>query len=784
MTEFTVVGKNVIKIDALEKVTGRTRYASEEGIGMPGMLYGKILSSPFAHARILNIDTSKACSLKGVRTVLTGKDSPRHRDGVLIDDRHVLCHETVRFVGDTVAVVAADSMEAAEEAVDLIKVEYEELPAIFDAEEAMKPDCDVVLHPELANYNRPAYGYLGNDLPGPNVHTHHKIRRGDVDRGFREADLIIENRFQNDRITHCQFEPYNSVCYPEPDGSLTLWTSARNAITLQNMCREFNLPRSQLRVRTSYTGGMYGLKARTVRFTILLAMRTGKPVKMVYTRKESFIDGLNRLPKIIYVKDGVKKDGILLAREIKVIVNTGAYTDYAPLTIRNGAFHASQYRLPHYKWDAYGVYTNEPPCGPLRGFGNAEALWATEQQMDIAAHKLGIDPLEFRLRNTIDEGEIDVRGQKVHCIGAKECLSRAAQWIDWGKPSVQPKDKHVKVGKGMALGNKYSLGDTASSAMVKTNLDGTIEVFHGGDDCGQGLNTVVAQIAAEEFRVPMEKIKVIFGDSARVPYDYGTASSRSTLYIGNAVLLACKDAKKKLFELAAKKLNTAPDRIDIRDNKLFIISDPQKMIDISELALGKSPEATGLVKWATCLEEGAGIIGTASFWGHADQEDPETGQGKQLSMSVAYGGQAVEVEVDTETGIVKVLRVCSAFDNGKSINPKMCEAQIEGGVALGIGSALYEGYLFNDRGELLNPNFHDYKMCSMINVPSGDNNKLGMVEYPHRSGPYGAKGVGEAAMTPTAPAIANAIYNAIGVRIHHMPMTPERVLQAIKKSKK
>jgi CO/xanthine dehydrogenase Mo-binding subunit len=783
MAELKCVGKSVVKIDALDKVTGKVKYSSEEGLGVPGVLYGKVLFSPHAHARILNIDTSKASRVKGVRAILTGKDAPEHRIGILIDDRHILCRERVRFIGDSVAAVAADSPEAAEEAAELIKVEYEVLPAIFDVEEAMKPDCPVILHPDLPSYNRPAYNYLGFDLPGPNVHTHHKIRRGDVEKGFEQADVIVENRFQNDRIIHCQMEPFNSVCYPESDGSLTLWTSARLAITLQKMSREFDLTRSQLRVRTSYLGGMYGIEGRAERFTILLAQKTNRPVKMVYSREECFVDGFNRLPKIIYIKDGVKRDGTIVAREIKVIVNTGAYTDYAPLTIRNGAFHATQYRIPHYKWDAYGVYTNEPSCGPLRGFGNAEALWATEQQMDIAAEKLGIDPREYRLRNTVDEGEIDVRGQTVHCIGAKECLKKATEWIEWDKPSVQPAEKHIKVGKGIAMGNKYSLGDTASSAVVKVNLDGSIEVAHGGDDCGQGLNTVMAQIAAEEFHVPMDKVKVVFGDSVRVPYDYGTASSRSTLYIGNAVLLACRDAKRKTCELAAKKLNKAPENIDIRNGQLFVISDPKKTLDLAELALGKSPEATGLVRWATCLEEGAGILGSASFWGKSDPEDPETGQGKRLSMSVAYGAQAVEVAVDTETGLVKILRLCSIFDNGKSMNPKMCEAQIEGGAALGIGSALYEGFIFDNKGKLLNPNMHDYKICSAVNVPSGDEMKSGMVEYPHREGPYGAKGVGEAAMTPTAPAIANAIYNATGARVFRMPMTPERILQALRQTR-
>jgi CO/xanthine dehydrogenase Mo-binding subunit len=786
MAELSVVGKSVIKIESVGKVTGKTKYASEEGIGLPGMLYGKVLFSPYAHAKILSIDTSKASQMKGVRAVLTGKDSPKHRSGVMIHDRHVLCHETVRFVGDAVVVVAADTVEAAEEALQLIKVEYKELPAVLDAEEAMKPDCPVIVHPDLANYNRPIYRYMGTDLPGPNVHTHHKIRKGNVEKGFQEADLIVENRFQNDRITHCQLEPYNSVCYPESDGSFTLWTSARLYETLHPLLHAFNLPASKLRVRASYLGGMFGMLGRPERFTLLIAMKTGKPVKMVYTREENFIDGFNRLPKVVYIKDGVKKDGIIVAREIKVIINTGAYTNHGPLTIRNGAFHASQYRLPNYKWDAYGVYTNEHCVGPLRGFGSAEVLWATESQMDIIAKKLGMDAFEFRMRNTPDEGETDVRGQKIHSIGAKECLKKVTEWIDWGKPSIQPSEKHIKIGKGIAVGNKYTLVDTASSAWVKVYIDGTglIEVFHGGDDCGQGLNTLVAQVAAEEFRCPVEKIRIVWGDSHRVPYDFGTASSRSTIYIGNAVLLACRDAKKQIFELAAKKLSTTPENMDIRDGKIFVVSEPQKTLDITELALGKQPEAIGSVKLATCLEDSAGIIGSATFWGHPSPEDPETGQGERLTISYAYGAQAAEVAVDIETGLVKVLRIYTAFDNGKTINPQMCVAQMEGGAIMGLGSGLYEGFIIDNKGVLQNPNFHDYKICSMGDVPSGNNMKIELVEIPHREGPYGAKGVSEAAMCPTAPAIGNAIYNATGVRLRHIPMTPERVLKAIQESQK
>ena len=780
MAEFKYVGKSVPKVDALAKVLGKTKYVSEEGIGIPGLLYGKVLFSPHAHARILKIDTSKAKALRGVRAVLTGKDAPDNRVGLLIDDRHVLCREVVRFVGDPVACVAADSAEIAEEAVALIEVEYEVLPALLDPEAALAADCPVVIHPDLPSYRRPMYTYMGDDLPGPNVHTHHKIRKGDVDRAFAEADFIVENRFECDRITHCQLEPYNSVCYPETDGTLTVWTSARLRETHDPLLQTFGLSASQLRTRTSYQGGMFGMLGRPERFTILLAQKTGRPVKMVYTREECFIEGLNRLAEIVYVKDGLKKDGTIIAREVKGIVNTGAYTHHGPLVLRNGAFHASQYRLPNYRWDAYGVYTNTPACGPLRGFGSAEVLWATEQQMDLDAQAVGMDPIEFRLLNTPDEGERDVRGTLVTCIGAKQCLKIVGDWIDWGKPSVQPEESHIKVGKGIALGNKYSMADTASAVILEMKSDGVLEVIHGGDDCGQGLNTVLTQIAAEEFSVPMEKVRVICGDSWRTPYDWGTCSSRSTLYIGKALLKACEDVKDQMRQIAGKKLGVDPGDIEVGRGGFWLRAEPERLYPLSYLTLANHPEARGTLKTATCLEESASFRGTGVFWGHPGLEDPDTGQGERLAISYSYGAQAAEVAVDTETGHVTVLRLHSAFDTGKTIHPAMCEAQQEGGAVQGIGSALFEGFQFDEAGRLTNPNLHDYKVCSAGDVPIGDDLRVALVEEPHPEGPYGAKGAAESAMCPTASAIANAIFAAAGVRLTHLPMTPERVRQAIK----
>jgi CO/xanthine dehydrogenase Mo-binding subunit len=533
-------------------------------------------------------------------------------------------------------------------------------------------------------------------------------------------------------------------------------------------------------MRAVYVGGMFGVVGRPERFSVLLALKTGRPVKIVYSREDCFIDGLNRLPKLVYIKDGVKRDGTLVAREMKIIVNTGAYTDHAPIIIRNGAFHASQYRMPHFKWDAYGVYTNEPGVAPLRGFGSAEVLWATEQQMDIAAEKLGMDPLEYRLKNTPDEGEINVRGEIVHSTGAKECLRKAAEWIKWDEPSEQPANSKIRRGKGIALGNKYTMSDTASTALVKVYLDGTIEVYHGTDECGQGCNTVFTQIAAEEFDVPLEKVRIVWGDTTRVPYDFGSASSRSTMYVGNAIRLACNDAKRQMFEIAAPILETQPENLDTREGRIFLKSSPDISITFADLSLSELPEATGVIKTASCLAEGGQIIGKATFWGRPGEEDHETGRGQRLAISYCYGAQAVEAAVDVETGTVKILRFCSAFDTGVPVNPKMVEGQMEGGAGMGIGSALYEGFLFNDKGQTLNPNFNDYRLPSAVEVPSGENMASIIVEAPHREGPFGAKGMGEAAMNPTAPAVANAIYNAIGVRLHRIPMTPERVLHAIK----
>ncbi len=779
MAELSVVGKSVLRTDALAKATGRAKYPIDVGVGLPGRLCGKVLYSPYPHARILSINTSKAERLPGVKAVMTGRDLPKSMWGRDVQDQRVLALDRVRFVGDAVAAVAAKTIETAEEAIDLIEVEYEELPAVFDAEEAMKTDCPVIIHPDLAHYNRQIYPELGRDLPAPNVHTHHRIRRGNVDDGFQKSDLIVENRYSTTRIAHSTLDLSSTTAYLENDGTLTVWPSVHCQYSIAvEIGRYFGIPLSKMRVRTEYLGGAFGSTPRAYMFAALLALKTGEPVKVVFSREECFVRDCHRLPVIIYVKDGVKSNGTLLAREMKLICNGGAYVDLTSVIIRNSSFGVSQYRIPNFKWDAYGVYTNAPICGGFRGFGNSQVFWALEQQTDIIAEKLGLDSVDLRKKNLIKEGEENIRGEITHSIGAEECLDRAAEWIKWGKPCAAPAlGSFIKKGKGIALANKYTMVDTVSAAIVKIHRDGTIEFRHGSEEVGQGANTALSQIVAEEFNVPMEKVKVVWGDTTVVPYDFGSVSSRTTFMTGNAIRLACQDAKKQLFKLAAPVLGADPEDLVTGDGRVFSRKSPEKSITIGSLFV---PQGKGAQKAALCLDKEGELLGKGTFLiANATDEDRETGRGTRLTATYGYAAQATEVAVDTETGVVKVLRWGNVFDMGQPINPKMCEGQMEGGTGMGIGSALYEG-LIMDNGKLINPNFTDYRFPSTMEIPCGDNVKSMTAKAPHRDGPFGAKGAGEAAMTPSAPAIANAIYNAVGVRIKDLPITAEKVLKALK----
>jgi carbon-monoxide dehydrogenase large subunit len=742
------------------------------------MLYGKVLRSPHPHARIVRIDTSEAERAPGVKAVISGndmpitsgKDVPTERIGY-VRDRWLLAREKVRFAGEAVAAVAADTIEEAEEALRLIKVEYAELPAIFDPEESMKPNPPVIVHPDFQSYYKVSLpGWLQEpDLP--NVLFHCRKKKGDLEKGFKEADLVLENRFSSARISHAALERFNSLVEPRADGGFNIWEPSHMAHRHRaDLARVFGLSPSKVRFIASYMGGCFGNGTDIVIPTgvaAIMARKTGRPVKLTLSREEVFLDGSQREPIIVYIKDGVKKDGTVVAREIKLIVHAGAYTGLMAQVARSAPFGAvGTYRVPNLTIDSFAVATNEPPAAPFRGFGNAQLEWAVENHMDMLAAELGMDPLELRMKNVLWEGEEDSVGQATQSIGARQCLEKAAEWIEWDKPAVVGKGPW-KRGKGIAVGNKNTIGGTTSVVLVKVHADATVELRHSVHEVGQGALTAMAQIAAEEFKTGMDSIKTVQLDTDFTPFDYGTLSSRATFNTGNAVILACQDARRKLLELASGKLAAAPELLDIKDGRIFVKGAEDRAIRFGDLF---TPFGF--------LHQGGELIGHGVYTCPISTEDTETGQGKRVLAFFAHGATATEVAVNEETGEVKVLRMGSCFDGGQPINPKMCEQQIESGVAMGIGMALTEEISVKD-GRVVNTSFMDYKCPTVLDVPEVKDVGAMLAPALHKDGPFGAKGIGEAVMLTPSPAIAQAIYEAVGARLKDTPITKEQILAAI-----
>jgi len=777
MAEYSVVGKSIPRIDALEKVTGKAQYASD--FTLPGMLYGKVVRSPYAHARILNIDTSKAEKLPGVKAVVTNKDIPPIRTGMYLGDMYALpVDDVVRYMGEAVALVAADTPDIAEEAVDLVEVDYEELPAVYDVEEAFSTNPPVIIHPNLAEYEVIAPIIVRRLVPGrPNVPQHFLIRHGDVEKGFKEADVIVENRYSTTPISHCTPETHVSVAWIEGDGTLVVRTATQGIHMIKGaLCDVFQLPPTKVEVQSPYTGCGFGSRTwfTTEPLAAILTMKAGgRPVQVKFTREEMFIAGVHRTPVTTYVKDGVKRDGTIVARELTILVEQGAYSNISFMIVKNGCFGAvGTYRIPNFKLDSYGVYTNNPLTGAFRGFGSSELIWALENQIDIIAEKIGMDPVELRMKNFLREGEKDVCGQTTHSIGAEECLKKVAEWIEWDKKPVEEPEVW-KRGKGIASGNKYTLAGSEAVCEVKVYPDGFFEIRHGTDEMGQGHNTILAQIAAEEFGVSVEHIKVVQGDTSVCPYDWGSLSSRSCFHAGNALINACKDAKRQMFELASARLGRPADQLETTDGKIRIKGVGGKEMPISELFSG----------WGKLYASLKGeIIGIGTHHTPIILEDPETGKSDRMVTYYIQGAYAVEVAVNVETGEVKVIKSGACFDMGQPINPKLCEQQMDGGAAMGIGSSLCEEIVL-DKGRVVNPSFADYKIPTAAEMPTNENFTSMIAGVPHSEGPYGAKGLGEAVVTPYAPAVSNAVYNAVGVRIKDLPISREKVLKALKEKK-
>lgn len=760
MAETAYVGQRLARLDAPEKVTGRAVYGVD--VKLPGMLHGKILRSPLPHARIARIDTSRAERLVGVRAVVTGPDAPYTHNASIIKDWSFFAQEKVRHVGEAVAAVAAVDEETAEEALALIDVDYEEIPAVFDPEEAMRPGAPLV-HERLMEYPR---AEAFHPVAGTNICNYFKLRRGDADRAFEQCPVVVEERYTTAMMQHCPMEVHVAVAQQTMDGRLTVWTSAQSPYwTRFELATALGIPMSDIRVIVPYVGGGFGAKhaVKVEQYALALAMKAGnRPVRLALTRAEEFGTALVRQPTIIDVKTGVTGDGAILARKVRIVWNTGAYADLSPAVSRNAGFAAGgPYVIPNVWVDSYCVYTNNPVSGAFRGFGVPEVTWAGESQLDTVARRLGMDPLQLRLRNAVEEGSESVLGEVLHSVGVKACLQQAADAVGWGTAKAPNR------GRGVACMHKSTGTPTSSAAFVKVNEDGTVSLLSSAVEMGQGAATVLAQIVAEELGVKPEHIRVVMPDTDVTPYERSTTSSRTTFHAGNALIAAARDARAQILEVAADVLEAHPGDLELRDERVWVKGVPDRSVPLAKLW------RAGMYSRGQYPILGRGTYSTSGIY---DPLDPQTGRSKRSTAFWMYAAQAAEVEVDLETGKVTVLRLTAAHDMGKAINPQTCEQQIEGALVMGLGQALFE-QLVLDQGRPVNPSFIEYKIPCTLDIPQLE---AILVEAEHSEGPFGAKGLGEPGLAPTAAAIGNAILDAIGVRMRDLPITAEKVLRALR----
>ncbi len=767
MAELSVIGKPVSRVDAEEKITGQAIYGYD--LVLPNMLYGKTLFSPKAHAKIKRINTEKAKALPGVVAVVTAKDAP-WTHGESIKDKPFLAQGKVRYFGEPVAAVAAEDEDIAQAAVKLIEVEYEDLPVYTDPEEACKPGA-VEIHEDFARYRKAEFIVRG---AAPNIAEHFKLRTGDVAQGFKESDLVVEERYFVPIIQHAAMEPHSAHAqFDKESGRLTLWVANDAPFrALHEITEALNMPKEKIRFINPMQGGGFGskggLKAEPI--AVALAFHTkGRPVRVKFNREETFISTLTRHEAVVYSKTGVKNDGTLMAREMTLYWGAGAYAEKSPTVCIRGSLPApGPYRIPHVKVDGYAVYTNKPVAGSFRGYGIPQGAWAGEQQMDEIAKRLGMDPIEIRMKNIFVEGDISYWGERLHAVGLKETLIKATEAIEWGKKPAATKPG-VKIGKGFACIQKPTRSPTTSAAGVLVDAKGDVTVLAGTVEIGQGCSTILSQVAAEELKVPMEKVHMHPLDTDVIPYDASTTSSRSTYHMGNAVRRAAIHAREQIAEAARPMLEANVQELDFADGKVFLKDQPQMALPLAEVVRRKLG-INGIVR------------GDGSYTYEIGKDlDLETGHSDHASAFYMYATQAAEVAVDEETGRVRLLRMSAAHDVGKAINPLNCVAQIEGGLAMGIGSALHEELVVDDSGKVRNPSFLDYHLVTSLDVP-----KMIpiIVECPEPLGPYGAKGLGEPGLAPTPAAIGNAVADAIGIRIYDLPLTPERVYRAMTAKKK
>ncbi len=758
----SLIGQRITKRDAPEKTIGQTRYIQD--MTLPGQLHAKILRSSRLHAKIISIDTAKAAALPGVHCVITAADVPEQRPIGVKKDQLPLKTDRVRSYRDEIAAVAADSPEIAAAALRLIEVVYEDLPPLTDPKLSKLPDA-----PRL------------HDAPD-NVALTFAYKHGDVAEGEAESDFVIEDEFSLHFVTHCCMGVSGVIAEFEPSGNLTLYSNTQVPfLHKRDFAELLNIDPGRIRIIQPPIGGGFGSKLDIYPFEpicIYLARRTGRPVKLVFSREEEFIASPTRQPLTVTLRSGVKKDGALTFRTVRTLLDNGAYTSWGATTpfVMMQTF-SSLYRVAHCDYYTEAVYTNNPYSGSFRGYGNLQATFAVEQHMDRLAELLGMDGLEFRLKNAQDRGEVTLQGLHFKSCGLKECLSVAAERSDYR----QKRERHqaqqaapgtIKRGVGMASmlhvggGAKIYPSDGCGS-ILKLDDFAHVTLMTGASEIGQGSETVLAQLVCEELGIPLDAVTVINNDTDITPWDVGVHASRTTFVAGNSAIGAARKARDKILAAAAKVTNLHADQLDLRAGYIVRAEDGEALMPLAKMLRSLH------------FSDMAELVITSHYY-----EPPSKHQDKDykgdVSAAYAWATHVVEIELDTATGIVRLDKVTAAHDVGRVINQLGIEGQIEGGIVMGQGYAITEHLMFED-GLCLNPNFRDYKLVTAPEIPEMD---ITFIETMDGEGPQGAKGVGEAPAICMAAAVANAIENATGVRLTSLPFTPERVYRALTEARR
>ncbi|OFZ18833.1 MAG: dehydrogenase [Bdellovibrionales bacterium GWB1_55_8] len=773
--DFKVIGKSAVRVDGKAKISGAAQYINDLEFG-PGLLFAEIVESPHAYARIKKIDTSKAEKVTGVVKVVSGKEFP-FRFGLYMHDRYVFAQDHVRFVGEQVAAVIARTPAIAKKAARLVRVEYDVLEPVLDVEAALQDDAPLI-HPELAKYQHVPWFFPKKNS---NIAHFRKVRKGDMNDGFKSADFIFEDTYTVPRYAHCSIETHGAVGLFDHSRRLTVWAASQSPHTQRHLFAEALAPlgitHKDVRVIAPFVGGGFGGKAGVSMEILAAALATtvqGNPVKVMWSRAQEFYNTYQRQGVVAKMRVGVKKDGTITALEQKLHWDAGAYVEYGANVVNAAGLSATgPYRIPNVSIDSVCVYTNLPPGGPYRGFGYSEFIFGLESHLNEIAKKLQLDPVEFRLKNAIAEGDTLNYGGKMNPSGLQECIRKAAQEIEWGKKTVSSDPKKA-TGKGFALFWKAPAmpPNASSTAFLKFNEDGSLNVLVSAMEIGQGFLTVMAQIAGEVLGIPVEKIRVETPDTDRNPYEWQTVASHITWSTGNAVKKAAIDAREQIFDTVSRALGKDRDSLYLEDESVKSKREPAFGLKLRDFVINGIMMKDGTWRGGPIVARGMFMPEFASAI-----SDPETSQGGKPNVHYTVGASAIEIEVDRETGKVRIPKVVLAVDCGKVLNPDLLKGQVTGGMVQGLATVLFEDMRFSDEGKLLNANFTDYKIPTAMDVP--DEIVSIFVEHAQPDGPFGARGVGEHTMIPAAPIIANAIEDALGIRLKSMPITAERVALAL-----